>query len=204
MPSSRTPPDEFSDSDQQWFDRLSGKPVAEKDASAVREADALRLALERERHRLAGDTAGGAEDEAVARDWERLQSTLDRQGLLHPRRRSPWTWPAVGGLAAALVLSAVLVPLWTGLGSAVYPEPPVLRGGPPVRQVATANARRSAESFAQALQQAGLAPVLYQQDKNFLVDIPLLSDQLEAATPAFMRHGLTPSTGLNRVIFSGK
>ena len=102
------------------------------------------------------------------------------------------------------MLSVVLVPLWTGLDSAIYPEPPVLRGGPPVRQVASDNARRSAESFAQALQQAGLAPVLYQQDKSFLVDIPLLPDQLEAAMSAFMRHGLMPSAGLNRIIFTGQ
>lgn len=204
MATSNTPPDGFSDSDQQWFDRVSGKVGTVNDAAVGREADALRLALEQQRQRLKGEADEAADEEAQARDWERLQFALKREGLLQPPRRPRWTWPALGGLAAALMLSAVLVPLWIDSDRAIYPEPPVLRGVPSVRQVASDQPRQSAERFAQALQQAGLAPVLYQQGKSFLVDMPLQPEQLEAATPAFMGLGLAPSTGLNRTVFSAQ
>ena len=204
MPQPNTPPDGFSDSDQQWFDRLSGKAAINEDASAVHEADALRLALDQEHQRLTKEAEAGADDEVLAHDWERLQFALKREGLLQPRRRNNWTWRALGGLAAAVLLSAVLVPLWSSLDRAVYPEPPVLRGGSPLRQVASDTPRESAERFAQALQQAGLAPALYQQGKSFVVDSALEPGQMELATPAFVRLGLSPAQGLNRVLFGAQ
>ena len=201
MATTDTPPEGFSDSDQQWFDRLSGKAGLTDDARAVREADALRFALDQEHQRVTREVDSKADDEVLAHDWERLQFALKREGLLQPPRRAHWTWHALGGLAAVVLLSAVLVPLWSTLDRSVYPEPPVLRGGSPVRQIASSKPRESAEQFAQALQKAGLAPALYQQNKAFVVDIALQFDQLDRATSAFMSLNLAPAQGLNRIVF---
>ena len=52
MPPTPPPPDGFRDSDQAWFDRLSGKAGGPDDTPAAREADALRVALDQEQARL--------------------------------------------------------------------------------------------------------------------------------------------------------
>lgn len=205
MPSSNTPPEGFSDSDREWFDRLTGKavPDAKADPEAVSEADALRLALERERQRLTPAESDQLDDEELARDWQRLQFALKREGLLPSSRRPRWTWPALGGLAAALLLALVLVPMWSVLDRPVYPEPPVLRGGgQTLLQAHVTDARAAAEDFAAVLQAAGFSPAIYQQNKAFLVDVRLQPDELDAARPAFQRLGLVPSTGLTRIAFN--
>lgn len=203
MPTRTPPPEGFSDSDQQWFERVAGKPGPFDDSAAVREADALRMALERERERVADPAAARLDDDGTqARDWERLQFALAREGLLQPRRRPRWGWPAWGGLAAALLVSVALLPWWTSRDDPLYPEPPVLRGGPPVQSVAVADPRQSAEQLAARLREAGLAPGLFQQDDRFVVDLVLQPDQLLAAAPALQPLGLTPTPGLARFVFT--
>jgi hypothetical protein len=202
MPQSRTPQDGFSDSDQQWFDRLSGKPGPYDDEGAVREADALRLALEQERERLAREAAIAPSDEELEREWTRIESALERKGLLGEKRRPKWTWPALGGLAAAVVISAGLLRLWYDPSGPIYDPPPVLRGAPPIRQVATPTPREAAERFAKDLRSAGLKPGLYQKDGSFVVDINLLPEHVEVARPTFGQLNLVPNLGLTRVIFS--
>lgn len=202
MPQSRTPQDGFSDSDQQWFDRLSGKPGPYKDERAVREADALRLALDLERERLAQESGAAAkEDESIEQAWARLQIALERDGLLRERRRARWTWPALGGLAAAVVVSAGLLRIWYDPSGPIYDPPPVLRGTPPVRHVVAPAPREAAERFAADLRSAGLKPGLYQKDGSFVVDVNLLHEQVEAARPAFGQLNQVPAMGLTRVIF---
>lgn len=200
MASNNPPPDGFSDSDQQWFDRLSGKPGPFDETPAVREADALRMALDAERARLSQDAARPIDDEVQARDWERLQFALAREGLLQRRRR--WPWQALGGVAAALLLAVVLLPWWSGRDDPFYPEPPVLRGGPPVQRLVSADPRQAAERLAADLRQAGLAPGLFQQDRDFVVDLVLRPDQLAAAAPALRPLGLAPASGLTRIVFA--
>lgn len=202
MPKSRTPEDEFSDSDQQWLDRLSGKPGPYADEQAVREADALRLALDLEHEKLIREaTASAHDDKTTAHDWERLQFELKRHGLLGMSQRPRWLWPALGGMAAALMLSVVLVPLWRDGGEQIYGQPPVLRGAEPVRQVVSATPQAAAEGLLQELQQRGLTARIYQANRSFVVDVNLKVEQLEVARPAFLRHGLAPAPGLNRLVF---
>jgi hypothetical protein len=201
MPQRRPPQDGFSDSDQQWFDRLSGKPGPYDDERAVREADALRLALDQEREGLAREAAIEPSDEELEREWTRMESALERKGLLGEQRGPRWTWPALGGLAAAVVLSAGLLRIWVDPSGPIYDPPPVLRGTPPVRQIATPTPRDAAERFAKDLRGAGFKPGLYQKDGTFVVDIVLLPEQVEAARPAFAHLNLAPTLGLTRVIF---
>lgn len=200
MPPTPPPPDGFSDSDQAWFERLSGKAGRDDDTPAAREADALRLALDLEHQRLAGAPAA-ADDDTQARDWERLQAALASEGLLNARRQPRWAWPALGGLAAAVLLSALLLPWWAARDEPVYPEPPVLRGGPSVQRIATDEPRQTAERLAADLRQAGLSPGLFQQGDTFVVDFMLQPDQLAAAAPALQPLGLAPTRGLTRLVF---
>lgn len=205
MPKSRTPEDEFSDSDQQWLDRLSGKPGSYADERAVGEADALRLALELDHERLIREAAASAhDDKANAHDWERLQFELKRQGLLRELQRPRWVWPALGGMAAAVMLSLVLVTQWRDGGEQIYGQPPVLRGAEPVRQVVSATPKQDAEGLLQELRQRGLTAGIYQTDRSFVVDVKLQVDQIEIARAAFQRYNLTPAPGLNRLVFSSR
>jgi hypothetical protein len=186
----RDPPEGFSDSDRQWFDRLSGKPGVVTDAQAIREADALKQAL-----RAEIDAQGAGEDDAeLQRQWEQLQFRARREGV-QPRPATPWRqrWPAIAGLAA--------VPLWQG-GDGGYDAPPVMRGDHVLREQRTAEPRESAEAFAAALRQAGLKPGLYRRDKTFVVDIDLKPEQLPAAEPAFARLALQATPGTTRVEFA--
>jgi hypothetical protein len=202
MPPAPPPNGEFSDSDQLWLDRLSGKPGDYPDTLAVREADAMRMALEQEEERLVREAQTQAESENTEHAWQRLQFAIRREGLLQPRRRPRWTWPALGGVAAAVLLGAAMLPLLTSQDRSIYPEPPVLRGGLPVRQVAVPQPRAAAEQFAQTLQAAGLKPALYQQAEDYVVDVVLRPGQAPSAAPAFQRLGLEPSPDLNRIVFS--
>jgi len=200
MPPTAPQPEGFSDSDQAWFDRLSGKAGGQDESPAAREADALRTALDQEQARLR-QAATAADDVTQARDWDRLEAALAQQGLLKAQPQTRWGWPALGGLAAAVLLSAVLLPWWASRDDPVYPEPPVLRGGPPVQRITTDAPRQTAERLTADLRQAGLSPGLFQQGDTFVVDLVLQPDQLAAATPALQPLGLSPTPGLTRLVF---
>lgn len=207
MPNPPAPDTGFSDSDQQWFDRLSGKPGPYTDERAVLEADALRLALELEHERLDREADAGAAaegDEVLAHEWQRLRFALKREGVLERRPRPRWLWPALGGMAAAVVLSVALVPLWRESSGPIYDAPPTLRGPAPVRHVPAAAPREAAERFARNLREAALKPGLYQKDASFIVDVVVPPGQLEAARPAFQQFDLAPAPGLNRLIFDSR
>ncbi len=208
MSQPRKPESGFSDSDQQWFDRLSGRPGPYDNERAVREADALKLALDLERKRLTGRAAKSVDDEddeeKLAHEWERLQFELKRQGLLGKPQRPRWVWPALGGMAAAVMLSVLLVPLWRDSGDQIYGQPPILRGAEPVRQVVSATPREAAEAMLRELRQRGLVAGIYQSDRSFVVDVNLRVEQIETARPAFQQYNRVPAPGLNRLVFSSR
>lgn len=194
----------FSDSDQQWFDRLSGKPVVVTSARAIREADALNLALRLDEEALDADpeVRDAVSDAARQQQWEQLQFRVKREGLLQPAAKPWWRqWPAATGLAAAVVLATVLVPTWRGDGDPNYGDPPTMRGAAARHQVHASQPRKAAEAFAAALRVAGLKPGVYRRDKAYVVDIDLEPSQLAAAAPAFERVALKPTLGLSRVEF---
>lgn len=200
-----TPPDGngFSDSDQQWFDRLSGKPVVVKNAQAMREADALNLALRLDQETLDADpeVIEAVSDTALQQQWEQLQFRLKREGLLQPPAKPWWRqWPAAAGLAAVLALASALVPTWHG-DNEPYGAPPVMRGDEGRHRLRAGQPRQSAEAFAAALREAGLKPGVYRRGKTYVVDVDLEPDQLSAAAPAFQRLALKPTPGFSRLEF---
>ncbi len=198
-----TPPDAsgFSDSDRQWFDRLSGKPVLVTDAEAIREADALKLGLRFEQEALDADPElmAATSDAALQQQWEQLQFRLKREGLLQRPPKAWWQrWPAAAGVAAVVALASVLVPTL----QPSYDAPPVMRGEVRSRQLNVGEPRKSAEAFAAALREAALRPGVYRRDKTYVVDVDLEPEQLAPAAPAFKQLGLEPTPGFTRVEFA--
>ncbi|KNZ32626.1 MAG: hypothetical protein AD742_10380 [Methylibium sp. NZG] len=197
---------EFSDSDQQWFDRLSGKLVVAKDEAALREADALRLALATERAAAATDpeiAAANAPDEQERR-WQELQFRLKREGLLEqtaPSRRR--FWQASVAVAATVVMAVVLFPR-IGDDGPFYDEPPTMRGDFTLVKRQDAKPRQAADALATGLQAGGLQPRQYQLGNTFTVDVELLPDAGEAALAAFKQAGLAAKAGITRVEISPK
>jgi len=199
-------PQEFSDSDQQWFDRLSGKLVIAKDEAALREADALRMALAAERAAAAADpeiAAANAPDEQERR-WQQLQFRLKREGLLDkpapPRRR---VWQAGAAIAASVVLAVLVVPRMGDPGP-VFDEPPTMRGDFTLVKRLDAKPRQAADALATALKAGGLQPRQYQLRQTFTVDVELLPDAEETALAAFKRAGLDAKPGITRVEIAPK
>ena len=190
----------FSDSDQAWFDRLSGKPVSAEHAGAMREADALRRALTAERS--AADAQAGAEDSAEEqeRQWQRLQFRLRREGLLDkaaPSRRR--FWPAAAAMAATVVLAVLVFP--RGGHDADFDEPPTPKGDFFEVKRQDAEPRKAAAALAANLAAAGLRPRQYQRGRTFIVDVELLPDADDAARAAFGQAGLEARPGITRVEF---
>jgi hypothetical protein len=202
-----------------WFDRLGGKPVADSDSDAVREADALRLAFQLEEERLDGDAelAAITSDAALQRQLKQLHSSAGPGAWSDPSSTRWWhrwtdaaesaatigRWPAAAGLAAVIALSAVLVvPLWNRNDDPGYDQPPERMGADGARELRVTEPRKEAEAFAADLRQAGLAFRVYRRDKVYVVDVDLELEQIPAAVPAFKRVGLEPRPGYSRIEFT--
>lgn len=200
------PPDDdgFSDSDRVWFDRLRGKPVAADDPAVLREADALRRALRLRNEAEQADPRleEGSTPQARQQRAERLQFRLRREGLLEPaaKRRPRWL-PAVG-LAAAVMLAAVLVPRMLVDDTVYYDAPPAARGDLPVTQRRADQPREAAEALKRTLDAAGLRPAIWQRGRTFVVDAEVDPAALDTATPVLRAAGLPVRAGWQRVEFS--
>ena len=199
-------PQDFSDSDRQWFDRLSGKLVATDDEAALREADALRLALAAERAAAQADPAIAAANAPgeQERRWQELQFRLRREGLLDkpgPSRRTVWQVSAA--LVATVVMAVVLVPLISG-EKAIYDEPPTMRGGFVEVRRQDAQPRQAAEALAARLEASGVPARLYQLGRTFIVDVELPADADDAALAAMTQAGLAAKAGITRVEIAPK
>lgn len=197
----------FSDSDQDWFERLAGcgsvgKPPA---SMAEREADALRRALVLQRAPGEADPPITEATSTTARErrWQQLQFRLRREGLSELPLHSARSWRSRAGWAAALaasvLLAAVLV-LTMGEGTH-YTEPPVMRGEYEVLSLADANPRGAAEALAQELRGMGLAITLHQRGKAYFLDAALDDSTLGAASERLRRLGAKAQPGLLRIEF---
>jgi hypothetical protein len=216
---------EFSDSDRQWFDALSGKAV-DPESKAAREGFAMRVALEQRRLEQQRREAAATEaDEAAARArLEKLRQRARAEGLFEPSAAAPERAPApapppptpapgnviefpwwrrqrrtVFALAASVLLGTVVVTQLVQRPD--YEAPPQMLGTGSVQKVLAPAPRRAAERLAEQLRQAGLRPGIYQRGKTYIVDITLMAAELAAAAPAFATLGLEPAAGFNRVEF---
>lgn len=195
---------DFSDSDRLWLERLRGRPVnaGQLGSDAVREADALRLALQIEQEALDADPAlqEASGDAAAQRRWERLRFALRRERAR--QAPEPWwrRWPRATGMAAAALLAAVVL-LQLPHGDD-FGEPPVLRGEAQLRELRGAEPAVRAQAFADALVRAGLAPKRYRRARTQVVDVELKPDTVAAAAPVFARLGLEAAPGYWRIEFS--
>ena len=201
-----TPPptgaSEFSDSDQQWFDRLSGKVTGVTHASAVHEADVLRDVLAAERDQADVDPAldESLSPQAQERSWQQVQFRLRQEQA--KRQRSSWLRRAgVGTALAAGVLVAVVV-LQSPREATYYDEPPTFRGELDVTRLVSDQPRQAAEALAQALSHAGLAAAPHQRGKVFSVDAVVATDTPVAALELLRRNGVKAGLGNKRVEFA--
>jgi hypothetical protein len=192
---------DFSDSDQQWFDRLGGKLTAATDESALREADALRRALAAEQSAAARDAEIAAANTAEEgeRQWQRLQFRLKQEGMLKappPSRRR--FWQVTAGLAAAMLVAVLVIPPPAGDEPALD-EPPTLRGAFTLVKRHEIDPRMSTEVLAAELKTAGLRPRQYRRGRTYFIDVELPTDANDQAISGFKRAGLDPKPGITRI-----
>lgn len=111
----------------------------------------------------------------------------------------PW-WRRRGALlamAASLFAAVVIVQLVDRRPN--YPPPNELMGADGIQRTQSADPRRAAEQLAQQLRAVGLRPGLYQRGRTYVVDITLMSAELQTAQTGFTALGLLPVAGFNRV-----
>jgi hypothetical protein len=205
---------------------LAGQAVDDADPDARKEALALRAALQRIAARE--EQTAQAHSDAAGRSATRLLDRLRREGLLakpeaempvlksalaptpapppvrrpEPRKFSlAWPWPLWGGVATAFALTGWLV---------LRPAPPQpLEGGeddvPVLRGAVTELTlqRADPEAFAKQLQ-ADLAAVgaalrPYRTRQDWVLDIDVPPENLDAATPVLQAAGVPARAGLTRL-----
>jgi hypothetical protein len=227
-PTSGQPPDQstksesekFSQSDQEWLDRLSGKLTQASNAETLREADLLRAAILREQAQSASSMdshmdrrtdsdrkAATSEDEAGA---ERLMFALRREGLLahsgetsspanSTKAKRP-AWMMLSALAASILVGFfALQALQLGRVAVQYDEPPTMRGQMQNISLRDKNPKAKAEAIADKLKGAGLSARIYQSREQFVVDADLVSEKLGAANQALNEVGLEAKAGQARI-----
>jgi hypothetical protein len=197
------PPDDsdFTDSDRQWFDRLTGKMGAVSDSEAVRDADALRRVFDMEAIAAEADPelTASLTDQAHESSWQQVQFRLRRETA---RRSSIWWRRAgIGGALAAGVLVAV-VTLNRPADTVYYDEPPILRGAVEVTRTVDPAPRRAAEALAGALRAAGVQAALHQKGKVFSVDAVVAADTPVEALDVLRRAGAGTAPGFRRLEFA--
>lgn len=203
-------PEKFSDADQQWFDRLTGKLTQASDRDALREAEALRSAILREQAKEEGVLTSDdsvrlqSEEEAGA---QRLLFALRREGLItaasqastnKPVKKSPWMMPSA--LAASVLVGFLaLQALQFGAVSVQYDEPPVMRGEIQTVLVRDAAPQKRADAIAAKLKATGLTARQYQSGEKFYVDTDLIAEKLEDAAATLKELGLKDRVGQARI-----
>lgn len=210
----------FSDSDQAWWDRLSGRgSLAPPTRDAEREADALRrlLAHERQRQPVEADTAAEPELDPAGRDarWQRTRARLQQEGLLEKPAASPtgrqdtrWSgtrWKNAGwgaALAAGLVAALVFVVPPPGDELGAYGEPPAMRSAEvELRRLPVAAPRAEAEALVRVLREAGAKAALYQRGPVYTVDTTVDGASPAAARAALQTLGVQTQAGSVRLEF---
>jgi hypothetical protein len=229
-PDRPAPGEDFSDSDRAWLAALTGDENASMDSPATREGHAMRAALElrRRQHDASPQIASATSDDATRAQLERLRARVRAEGLLErpvgdstavsmpegppageqPQPAKiigfPW-WRRRGALlaVAASLLAAVVVVQLVDRGPD-YPPPNELMGADGVQRTQSSDPRRAAEQLAQQLRAVGLRPGLYQRGRTYIVDITLMSAELDTAKTGFTALGLQPVVGFNRVEIDGR
>ena len=142
--------------DAQWLAALAGQPDPQADASANRQALALRQALQARSARLSQDTP-----RADAALFEQLQFRLRREGLLGP----PARWPQwrVWSLAASVLLGVVWLTHVDGLFKREDGGHATLRGGGTSTQLLVADPEARLVELLDGLRAAGAQPQVDRQ-----------------------------------------
>jgi len=142
--------------DAQWLAALAGQPDPQADASANRQALALRQALQARSARLSQHTPL-----ANAALFEQLQFRLRREGLLGPPARRP-QW-RVWGLAASVLLGVVWLTQVDGLFKREDGGHATLRGGGTSAQLLVADPEARLVELLAGLHAAGAQPQVDRQ-----------------------------------------
>jgi len=142
--------------DSHWLAALAGQPDPLADASANRQALALRQALQARSVRLAQDTP-----RADAALFEQLQFRLRREGLLGSPAGRP-QWP-VWGLAASLLVGLVWLTQVDGLFKRDDDGHTTLRGGGPSTLLLVADPEARLAELLAGLRAAGAQPQVDRQ-----------------------------------------
>lgn len=210
----------LSSSDQQWFERLSGKLTEVTDQQALAEADLLRAAIlseqaafseaERSSEFSSENKQAELSTSAEQAGTERLMFALRREGLLPNTNeaakneartqatRPRWMMPSA--LAASVLVGFfALQALQIGQVSVQYDEPPTMRGQIQEITLKDKAPKAKAESVAGKLKEAGLSARIYQSQEKFMVDTDLVPEKLEAAAKVLAELGVELKPGQARI-----
>lgn len=206
QPGSKSPDKGFSDSDAQWYDRLTGRIAEVHESAAIQEADALRRALALEQQAQESDLQlqQRLEPEVEKAKLDELFLRLRREGLLTPQHHHwpRWSTPAIGLAVAATLAFFIVFPLQREELRVYYDEPPTMRGGLVTVERVDDHPKEAIEALATQLRTAGAQVLLYQRGAVFYADIDVAEEQLSKLTSALQAAGVEPRVGLVRVQIS--
>jgi hypothetical protein len=188
--------EDFSDSDQAWWDRVRGRSAGRAPTvDAEQEGELLRRALQAQR----ADEA--APDPALRNErWRRARARLQAEGLIQPPNR--WQHAGWGAaLAASLFAAVVLVQRPFGV-DVIYDDPPTMRSQDlELITVPTNTPRADAEALLARLRDTGWKASAYQTRRSFFVDTTIDFDTPVPAREALVALGSRSGAGSVRVAF---
>ena len=186
-----------NDDNQPWLDSLAGREAEGMSfAEAVEPAALRRVLLAREEAEQRKLAMQAASDEHAL---QAMLFRLRRERLIDRPFLRRFGVPLA--LAASVAMAAlILTPMFSG-ETALYDEPPRMRGALPEDTVQSTNPKGDAEKLAAALKAARMEARIYQNKKVFVVDASLSAEEVKTVEPLFAVYGLKPREGQSRIFF---
>lgn len=182
-----------------WLAGLAGSEPAGGQRS---ELQTLRRVIVAEAAQLDDGNDAQADNKAETQALERLLFRLRRERLL-PRKSLPVWLVALAATLAIVSIGSLMLrqPETIAPALVAYGEPPVWRGAVAQFEVHTANPRKRAEQFAEALRGEGQPAAIYAEGVVFIVETELVDPLSPAVLAHYKALGLSVKPGRVRVAF---
>lgn len=217
MTNATTPPgdsgkDRLGEREQQWWDRLAGRPTVASDEKSLARAALVREAIlkeyraeleassndaeadERARQQVLFEARRrgliGSEPSARARRswWDRTTDPVSGTGVRADDRRK---W--LGGMAAAVMLGVFGLYQVQREGEDAGPQ---FRGDTPTQRLTDPDPPKRADAIATDLRQAGAQVRIHPGKKATWLEIEVPPENFDSLSPALTQAGIKPEAGL--------